>query len=231
MIREEQFTEDQKACYALLVEVFRGEHHVPHPIRHWGRGIKISVGTGALSTFDFDYLTRLVILAHDRMVRVEICTSGPGRAGVALHKRHGRDGDICHRHPTIWQAIASIRKEQPRNDFINRLRGIYSIGPGDPPEFGHRKFEVAPIQLEASDRIEHLEAQLADALKGGDALAWQFWRDKARALESKQAREDFAMPDCHAVWERLGKEGSGISERNVAAVLDAALRMARSQEG
>ena len=107
-LRPEQMTDDQRACFAVLCETFFGEHHVGNVVA-FGRGIKTSVHSGQLATVDFDYLTRLVVLAHDHCVRVEIMQGGPGRIGIALHRRHQRDGDIAKRHPTLEDAAAAIR--------------------------------------------------------------------------------------------------------------------------
>ncbi len=49
--------------------------------------------------------------------------------------------------------------------LINRLRGFYAVGPEvskNIGEFGYREFPVsAPIQIEATNRIEKLEEELA----------------------------------------------------------------------
>lgn len=105
-------SEAQRACFDLLCDVFYGEHHAPERIYAFGRGIKCNVMGSQLATFDFDYLTRLVVLAHDRCVRVEIVPSGPGRTGLALFKRAGRDGCIYDRHPTIEEAIERVRPKR-----------------------------------------------------------------------------------------------------------------------
>ncbi|MEJ7805013.1 MAG: hypothetical protein WKG03_03705 [Telluria sp.] len=64
-------------------------------------------------------------------------------------------------------------------DLVGRLRGTYSVGPiqaNGEPEFGHRNlFEgtgITPpaIDLEAADRIEQLEAELAAAKLDADRL-------------------------------------------------------------
>ena len=47
--------------------------------------------------------------------------------------------------------------------LVDRLRGKYASGPHLPngnPEFGWRQFQSPPIQHEAADRIEALEAAL-----------------------------------------------------------------------
>ena len=106
-------TADQKACYDVMALVVHGEHHMNKVVSH-GRGIKTSEWSGKLSTFDFDLLTRLVVLAHDACVRVEIASSGPGRVGIVLHKRHSRDGSVFDRHPTIEDATAAVRASVPK---------------------------------------------------------------------------------------------------------------------
>lgn len=47
--------------------------------------------------------------------------------------------------------------------LVDRLRGKYASGPHLPngnPEFGWRQFQAPPIQHEAAERIERLEAAL-----------------------------------------------------------------------
>ena len=108
----DQMTKDQNYCYLLLCDLFGGAHHVP-PVRKHGLGIKISVGSGALSTFDLDSLTRLVLHCHDRCVRAAIVSSWPGRVGIALWRRYKRHGGVGERHPTIEEALARHRKFWP----------------------------------------------------------------------------------------------------------------------
>ena len=105
-------TEAQRACFDLLCDVFHGEHHAPERIYAFGRGIKCNAESHRLSTFDFDYLTRLVVLAHDACVRVEVVSSGPGRIGLVLHKRAGRTGSSYDRHPTMEEAIERVRPKR-----------------------------------------------------------------------------------------------------------------------
>lgn len=105
-------TEAQRACFDLLCYVFHGEHHAPERIYAFGRGIKCNAESHRLSTFDFDYLTRLVVLAHDACVRVEIVSSGPGRIGLVMHKRAGRTGNSFDRHPTMEEAIERVRPKR-----------------------------------------------------------------------------------------------------------------------
>lgn len=119
-LTKQDMTPDQLACFELLCEAFHGEHHAPERIYAFGRGIKCSAESHRLSTFDFDYLTRLVVLAHDRCVRLEVVASGPGRIGLVLHKRASRDGSMFERHPTIEEAIQRVRPRTPTVVVINR---------------------------------------------------------------------------------------------------------------
>lgn len=103
-------TPDQRDCFELLCDLVGGDHHITGKVYMFGKGIRFSVYSGQLATFDFDMLTRLVLMAHDRCIRAEIVSSGPGRIGIALHKRHERDGCGSKRHPTIDQAIEKHRR-------------------------------------------------------------------------------------------------------------------------
>jgi hypothetical protein len=107
--RKDWMSDDQWACVKMLAQTFGGHHHLPK-IHKFGQGIKINV-FGHLATFDHNRLTRLVVLAHDQMVRTEIVSSGPGMVGVACWKRHTRDGSMFERHPTLEDAVTFIRSE------------------------------------------------------------------------------------------------------------------------
>lgn len=104
---------DQRECYQLLCDVMGGEDHLQGIVRQAGRGLSVSVRASDMATFDFDGLTRLVVLAHDRCIRVELRSSGPGLIGVMTHKRKGRDGPIHDRHPTMEGNMAEIRRRFP----------------------------------------------------------------------------------------------------------------------
>ena len=94
----------------MLGDLFFGFHHVTGRLHEWGTGIRLNTtSVGYFATFDFDRLTRTVVMAHDRMIRVEICPSGPGMLGLVLFKRHTREGPMHQRHPTIEEAISAIR--------------------------------------------------------------------------------------------------------------------------
>ncbi len=70
---------------------------------------------GSLSTFDFDDLTRLVILCHARCVRLEIRPCTPRYLRFCFQERQ-RAGNYYERHPTMEQAITAIRKDYVKED-------------------------------------------------------------------------------------------------------------------
>ena len=82
------------------------------------------------------------------------------------------------------------------DDLMNRLRGQYEVGPD--AEFGKRQFPVAPIQIEAADRIAALEAELSrwralDAIPDGYAIGDD---ETARlAVEVSYLEADLATAD------------------------------------
>lgn len=111
LYRKDWMTDDQYECYEMLADLFMGWHHINGKLHEWGTGIKLNTSqTGSMASFDFDGLTRAIILAHDRMIRFAIVPSGPGMLGLELFKRHSRDGRMHERHPTIEDAIAMARR-------------------------------------------------------------------------------------------------------------------------
>ena len=106
------FTEtlDRRACIDALAEIFGGEHHLPD-VKEFGTGVCIN-HHGSLATFDFDELTRLVIVAHKRAVRLSIASSGPGMIRIIAHKRiHSATAGFSQRHPSLSDLAEIIEKE------------------------------------------------------------------------------------------------------------------------
>lgn len=111
--REPWMTLDQWECALMFADVVGGFHHVRGKFKPHGSGIKINCYSSGWATFDFDRLTRIVMLAHDRMIRVEVVPSGPRMIGFNLWKRHEREGSMSERHPTLEQAIEVHRRYYP----------------------------------------------------------------------------------------------------------------------
>jgi hypothetical protein len=106
--RAKWMSDDQWHCAKMFAKVVRGFHHVGAEFKPHGYGIKVAF-SGSLATWDSNTLTRLIVASHDEMVRVEIVPSGPYRVGIAMWRRHQRDGSIMKRMPTIDEAVAMHR--------------------------------------------------------------------------------------------------------------------------
>jgi hypothetical protein len=92
---------------SFLSEFFGGEHHIPGKVREFGFGWYVNV-YGSLATYDFNELTRLVLLAHDHCVRVELSACNMQYMKLAIHKRE-RTGQMYNRHPTMEEVMSSWR--------------------------------------------------------------------------------------------------------------------------
>lgn len=110
--RQPWMSEDQWDCACLLADLVGGFHHMPGTIKPCWRGIECNARHFHASTWDFNLLTRFVVLAHDRCIRAEIAPSGPGLLRLVLHKRAGRSGGMAQRHPSLEHHIACIRAGQ-----------------------------------------------------------------------------------------------------------------------
>lgn len=99
----------------ILGQVWRGIYHMDDRAierADWANKHSIRVNIyGSLDTYDFDYLTRLVILCHDHCIRLEIIPSGPRGLGLCFSARTCRRGSVSRRHPTMETAIANCRAE------------------------------------------------------------------------------------------------------------------------
>lgn len=97
----------------ILGEVYYGIYHLDSGCLSrvdWANGYWIEIVIGRdMATYDGDTLTRLVILCHELLVRCEIEAAAPRYLRLIFHKRHARDGKMSRRHPTIEDAVASVR--------------------------------------------------------------------------------------------------------------------------
>ena len=99
-----------QAAIKILSRAYRGGHLIPAKVHDKGLYACVYVDSD-LATYDGDLLTRLVVLAHDECVRLEIQPSGPGKLRLLFHVRKGRGGRLMDRHPTMEDAIVAARRE------------------------------------------------------------------------------------------------------------------------
>jgi len=109
--------EAQIDCLVMHNDLMKGFHHSRGIMRPCGiNGIEINEQYAhGFATYDFNYLTRAVLLAHDRCIRFEISPSGPRMLKFSYHKRFDREGQMHQRHPTIEDAINDFRKDWPQH--------------------------------------------------------------------------------------------------------------------
>ena len=105
--RENWMTDDQWFLSLFLCRLFQGFHHCPDIKQSncGSRNIIVNTRTHYFANYDYDYLTKMVIMAHNWGVRCSISGSGPGMFKIGLWKRSSRDGDVCDRMPTIEDMI------------------------------------------------------------------------------------------------------------------------------
>jgi hypothetical protein len=99
----------------LLGDLACGIYHLSPEILNvaWGNPTYIELRwSGDLATFDSDRLTRLVLLAHDRALRVELLPRSNRYLTMRFHRRQ-RDGAGWERHPTAEQALETHRRHWP----------------------------------------------------------------------------------------------------------------------
>ncbi|MCA0270415.1 MAG: hypothetical protein LCH53_14520 [Bacteroidetes bacterium] len=107
-----------RRIHALLDLWALGIYHISHEVRHkrvdWSNPnwIEIVVRDG-LSTFDSDGLTRLVLLAHDHALRVEVEAAAHGYLRLVMHGRSHKEKSLARHHPTLEDAVARHRKHHP----------------------------------------------------------------------------------------------------------------------
>lgn len=101
----------------LLGDVFVGIYHLDGQLllkTNWQDEYCLEVEIGQmLSTYDNPTLTWLVVLAHDRMLRVGITSRYRGRLILTFHQRAKRDGSLSERMPSMEQHLQYIRRYHP----------------------------------------------------------------------------------------------------------------------
>lgn len=92
-------------------DFYLGRHHWPDKLKECGYGWSMRHYSG-VATYDFNQLTRLVVMAHDRCIRVEIQPKHFNYLTITLHKRKRDSENMFERHPTMEGAIHWIRVQE-----------------------------------------------------------------------------------------------------------------------
>jgi hypothetical protein len=109
--RQPWMTDDQWKAADTIATAVGGHHHMKQP-KPFGKGVRVVMFSSIAATYDGDLLTRLVVLAHDRAVRIEVAAAGSYIAVNAWH-RGRRDGSMYERHPTLADAVSRILPNAP----------------------------------------------------------------------------------------------------------------------
>lgn len=109
----------------LLGDLYLGIYHVQQEVLHkrvrWEEThhVEIVVRDSRFATFDSEALTRLVVLCHEYCVRCEVQAASRGYLRLWFSPRHGREGDVYARHPTIEQAVERVRaSSRPQEEAV-----------------------------------------------------------------------------------------------------------------
>lgn len=73
------------------------------------RYLRVVIRCTGWATFDFSELTRLVLVAHEESIRVDLAPKARDYMAVFFSPRE-REGSSMERHPTIEEAIARFRE-------------------------------------------------------------------------------------------------------------------------
>jgi hypothetical protein len=95
----------------ILGQVFTGIYHIDHALKRelWrDHYVEVRLDGNRLATYDFSDLTTLVVLCHDRCIRLSVDPCTPKSIRLLFHQRQ-RDGGISQRHPAMEEHIQSIR--------------------------------------------------------------------------------------------------------------------------
>lgn len=109
MSEQEEFKHMTKEeAEGFFSELYGGSHHIPgRKVHVYGFGWMVKHDRGDLATYDYNDLTRLVLMAHRDCYRASVDSGYRGSLKIAIWKRR-REGAIDQRHPTIEQAIESF---------------------------------------------------------------------------------------------------------------------------
>lgn len=99
----------------LLGEWQRGIYHMEHSKLYkanWesNQWIEVSMWCSGMSTYDFDDLTRLVFLAHEMALRVQLEPSAHHHVKLIFHPRSNDSDKRYMWHPNLDEAVTLFRQ-------------------------------------------------------------------------------------------------------------------------
>ena len=88
--------------------VFGGRHHCRTFEFRANHFFVIPNSNHSFATFDFDRLTRIVVMSHRLCLRAEVECHGMHGLRLLLHNRASRKGRMFERHPTMEESISGL---------------------------------------------------------------------------------------------------------------------------
>jgi len=109
---------DKQSATDFFAWFYRGEHHIPGKIKEWGEGWCVIHDRGDLATTDYNDLTRLVLMAHRRSIRVSIMAHHFKSLRICIWQRKPGT-DMVKEHPSIEQSMESFNAYNKENEYFN----------------------------------------------------------------------------------------------------------------
>lgn len=95
----------------FFAEFYNGEHHFPGELKQHGTGWAMH-HRADLASWDYNSLTRLVVMAHDEFIRVSILPCRHDMVKVVIHPR--AKGWTHNDHPALDEHIQQIHDRREK---------------------------------------------------------------------------------------------------------------------
>jgi hypothetical protein len=93
----------------FFATLYRGKHHIPSKVRKDGGAVFSVSHFGGMATYDYDELTRLVFLAHERGIRAWIHAGQPRHLRIFIQRRRPGAHSLSEHHATLDEAVEKFR--------------------------------------------------------------------------------------------------------------------------
>jgi hypothetical protein len=100
---------------SFFAELFGDHHRIKSQPKRVGYGYYTIIN--GISTWDYSFLTKFVLLCHEMAYRGELSPHSKDKMKITIHKRE-RALDLISGHPTIEQAI-EIYNNTPKKFILN----------------------------------------------------------------------------------------------------------------
>lgn len=99
----------KKEAIEFFTVLYGATHHIPSKLTAEYDGYSIIHNKGDLSTYDYDFLTRMVFMAHDRAIRLSINPIKKGLVKISIFKKSHTADTSDNYHPKLADAICKFQ--------------------------------------------------------------------------------------------------------------------------